>query len=82
MTLPNGMRLYLLEDHELPVVNGAARIRTSNLFDPPDKVGLAAMTGMVMRTGGTSKQTGEEIDKALEDVAASVESTIGEGAGT
>jgi len=23
-TLPNGMKLYLLEDHELPVVNGTA----------------------------------------------------------
>ena len=82
VTLPNGMRLYLLEDHELPVINGAARIRTGNLFDPKDKVGLATMTGMVMRMGGTAKQTGEELDKALEDVAASVESSIAESAGT
>src|SRR6266852_5688069 len=25
VTLPNGMRLYLLEDHELPLINGQAR---------------------------------------------------------
>ena len=40
------MRLYLLEDHELPLVHGLALIRTGNLFDPPDEVGLATMTGV------------------------------------
>ena len=82
VTLPNGIKLFLLEDHELPIINGSALIRTGNLFDPAGKVGLATMTGMVMRTGGTRKQTGEEIDRALEDAAASVESSIGESSGT
>jgi len=81
-TLANGMRLFLLEDHEIPIVNGTARIRTGNLFDPKDKVGLATMTGMVMRTGGTRSQTGEQLDVALENVAATVETNIGETAGT
>lgn len=81
-TLPNGMRLYLLEDHELPMVHGVALIRTGNLFDPPDKVGLAQVTGQVLRTGGTSAKTGEEIDRQLEDVAARVESEIGETSGS
>jgi hypothetical protein len=44
-TLPNGMKLYLLEDHELPVINGVARMRTGNLFDPADKIWLATMSG-------------------------------------
>jgi predicted Zn-dependent peptidase len=81
-TLANGMRLFLLEDHEIPIVNGTARVRTGNLFDPRDKAGLATMTGMVMRTGGTRSQTGEQLDVELEDVAATVESNIGETAGT
>jgi len=81
-TLPNGMRLFLLEDHELPIINGTARIRTGNLFDSKDKIGLASMTGMVMRTGGTHSQTGDQLDVALENVAATVESNIGETAGT
>ncbi|MDR3699061.1 MAG: pitrilysin family protein [Candidatus Sulfopaludibacter sp.] len=82
VTLPNGIKLFLLEDHELPIVSGSARIGTGNLFDPAGKIGLATMTGMVLRTGGTRKQTGEAIDQALEDVAASVESSIGESSGT
>ncbi|HEV3202301.1 MAG TPA: pitrilysin family protein [Bryobacteraceae bacterium] len=81
-TLPNGMKLYLLEDHELPVVNGTALVRTGNLFDPPDKIGLATLTGMVMRTGGTKAKTGEQLDEQLENLAASVESSIGESSGS
>ena len=81
-TLSNGMKVFLLEDHELPVVNGAARVRTGNLFDPADKVGLATMTGMVMRTGGTRTKTGDQLDTELEDIAARVESDIGETSGS
>ncbi|MFB3829537.1 MAG: M16 family metallopeptidase [Bryobacteraceae bacterium] len=80
--LSNGIRLYLLEDHELPVVNGVARIRTGNLFDPADKVGLATIAGMVLRTGGTKSKTGDQLDQELEDMAARVESGIGETSGS
>jgi len=81
-TLPNGMKIFLLEDHELPLVHGAARIRAGNLFDPAEKVGLATMTGMVMRTGGTKNKTGNELDVELENIAASVESSIEETFGS
>ncbi len=77
-TLPNGMKVFLLEDHELPMVSGLARIRTGNLFDPPAKVGLASLTGMAMRTGGTRQMTGDDLDRNLDGMAARVESTVGE----
>ncbi len=81
-TLPNGMKIYLLENHELPLVSGLALVRTGNLFDPKDKVGLASVTGNAMRAGGTTSKSGDEIDEQLENIAASVESRIGEGYGT
>ncbi len=81
-TLANGMKLYLLEDHELPLISGAALVRTGNLFDPKDKVGLAAITGEVMRSGGTGAKTGDEIDEQLENIAAAVEASIGETSGS
>ncbi len=81
-TLPNGMRVLLLENHELPLIHGNAMIRTGNLFDPADKVGLASITGDVMRSGGTKTKTGDQLDVELENVAASVESSIGESYGT
>ncbi len=82
VTLPNGLRLYLLEDHEIPMVHGAALVRTGNLFDPQDKIGLAQTAGAVMRIGGAAGKSGEEIDRKLEDVAAHVESEIGETSGS
>jgi zinc protease len=81
VTLPNGMQVYLLEDHELPLIGGFALVRTGNLFDPKDKIGLASITGTVIRSGGTKTTTGDQIDEKLENIAASVESDIGESSG-
>ena len=81
-TLPNGMKLYLLENHELPLVSGTALVRTGNLFDPADKTGLAGVTGTTMRTGGTKTKTGDELDEYLEGMGASVEAGIGETSGS
>jgi len=82
LILANGMKVLLLEDHELPLVSGAALIRAGNLFDPADKRGLAGLTGEILRSGGTKDKTGDQLDEALENVAASVESEIGETSGT
>jgi len=81
-TLSNGMRVFLLEDHELPLVSGSALVRTGNLFDPATKRGLAGLTGEVLRSGGTKAKTGDQLDEELENVAAQVESQIGESSGT
>jgi zinc protease len=81
-TLTNGMEVMLLESHELPTVRGTALVRTGNLFDPADKVGLATLTGIVMRSGGTKAKTGDELDEQLENIAAGVETEIGESSGT
>src|SRR6202165_3226372 len=81
-TLSNGMKVFLLEDHELPLVTGSALIRTGNLFDPPTKRGLAGLTGEVLRSGGTKAKTGDQLDEELENVAAQVESQIGETSAT
>lgn len=81
-TLPNGLKIYLLENHELPLIRGLALVRTGNLFDPADKVGLATITGSLIRSGGTAAKTGDQIDEELENIAATVESQIGESYGS
>src|SRR5947209_5955075 len=35
-TLANGMKVYLQEDRELPLVRGTLVVRTGSLFDPPE----------------------------------------------
>jgi len=82
VTLANGMKLFLLEDHELPLISVSAIIRTGSIYEPADKIGLASITGEVMRTGGTATKTGDELDEELEAMAASVETAIGLNSGS
>ena len=82
VVLDNGMVVFLLEDHELPIVQVSARIRTGSRLEPADKVGLAALTGTVMRSGGTTTWTGDDLNDYLERKAASIETGIGVTAGS
>ena len=76
VALNNGIVLYIFEDHELPILNISAVIRTGSMYDPEGKEGLAELTGTVMRTGGTETITGDAIDEELEFLAGSVEVSI------
>ncbi|MDE0403711.1 MAG: pitrilysin family protein [Nitrospira sp.] len=82
IVLDNGIVVFLLEDHELPIVQVSARIRTGSRLEPADKVGLAALTGTVMRSGGTTTWTGDALDDYLERKAASIETGIGVASGS
>ena len=75
--LANGMVLYLLEDHELPLLNITAYINTGSIYEPADKTGLAGLTGAVLRSGGTIDTPPEKMDAELEFMASSIESSIG-----
>lgn len=80
--LDNGMIVYLLEDRELPLVGGTALIRTGDRFESADKIGLAGLTGTVMRTGGTTNHSPDELNQLLEQRAASVETGISTTSGS
>ena len=71
--LPNGMVVFLQEDHELPTIDGTARIRGGERLVPANKIGLTDVYGEVWRTGGTKSQTGDQLDDYLEQRAAKVE---------
>jgi zinc protease len=81
-TLPDGLRVFLMEDHEIPVISVRTLVRTGSYYAPKDKTGLARITGTVQRTGGTTTMPGDSIDDFLEARAASVETGIGGDAGT
>ncbi len=70
--LPNGLQLYIYENHTVPVVvlNGA--LRTGSVCDPPDKHGLAALTASMLRRG-TRHHTFSALNERIESVGATVE---------
>lgn len=82
IVLDNGMVVYLLEDHELPLITMTATMRTGGWLDPADKIGLAALTGSVMRTGGGGGFSAEEVDDALEQFAGDISIGIGRQSGS
>jgi zinc protease len=80
--LDNGLVVLVMEDHELPLVNVTARIRTGSLLDPPEKVGLGSMAGDLMRDGGTESMTPDALDEFLEGRAASISTSTSSDFGT
>jgi zinc protease len=72
---PNGLVIFLQEDHELPVINGFIRVRGGSRDEPAAKVGMTSIYGEVWRIGGTTSKTGDQLDDFLESRAARVETS-------
>ncbi|MGO9093901.1 MAG: M16 family metallopeptidase [Bryobacteraceae bacterium] len=79
--LPNGMVVYLVEDRELPTITVSALVRTGDRWEALEKAGVASITGTVMRTGGSTTRSGDQLDEELDRLGASVETSIGEDSG-
>ncbi|NWF73921.1 MAG: insulinase family protein [Nitrospirae bacterium] len=82
VVLDNGMVVYFLEDHELPLVSITAIMRTGSWLDPAEKIGLASVTGSVMRTGGGGGLSSKQVDEELEQFAGEVNISIGRQSGS
>lgn len=82
VTLDNGIILYIFPDHELPILNISAIIRTGSMYDPEGKEGLAELNGTVMRTGGIDTMAGSAVDEELDLIAGSVEVSMGMESGS
>jgi zinc protease len=79
--LENGMVVYLMEDHQLPLVSGSAIIHAGSRWEPPDRIGLAEITGELLRSGGTKQHSVDELNNLLEQRAATIETNISTVAG-
>ena len=75
--LSNGVVVFVVEDHTLPLVSISLRVRTGEYLEPRDKAGLAALTGGQMRAGGTGSHTAAEFDEETAFLAAEISSAIG-----
>jgi zinc protease len=80
--LSNGAVAYLVEDHDLPLINVQTLVRTGEYLEPEGRDGIASLTGAQMRAGGTKSKTAEQFDEAADFVAANISSVIGSTQGT
>ena len=69
--LPNGLTLYLMEQHEVPLISTSLIFPAGTIYEPQGKAGLASVTAdaLMFGAGNRSKQ---QIEEELDYVGASI----------
>ncbi len=75
--MPNGITVMVLEDRELPLVQGALFVRSGSLWEPVSLPGVVGAMGGQMRQGGAGSLTADELDLELEKLSANVDGGFG-----
>lgn len=70
-TTANGVRVYFVESHELPMLDVSVEFAAGSAFDTPEKSGLAGLTRhmLALGAGGLSE---DDIARGLADVGANL----------
>jgi zinc protease len=75
LTLPNGLAVYLVENHALPIVAAELVVRAGSASDEPGKSGLAGFTA-AMLDEGTTRRDAITIARDLEVLGASLGTSV------
>ena len=68
-SLPNGLKVILVEKHTLPVIEGRLILDAGAMREPAAKNGLASLTGRLL-SEGTADMTGAEIARQMDALGA------------
>jgi zinc protease len=71
VTLENGLKVLLIEQPSLPIVQFSLRVRAGAIHEPTDRTGLATFTAMMLRQG-TNNRTADQISEAIDFVGGSL----------
>ena len=69
-TLPNGLKVFVVENHKLPRVSYSLVLDRDPLLEG-DKAGMTSLVGMVLM-GGTNDMTKVEFDEAVDQIGARI----------
>lgn len=69
--LKNGLRVYGIENAEVPLVQFEIIIDGGQLLEPADKQGVASLTARLMNYG-TKNKTPQELEEAIQQLGASI----------
>ncbi len=75
-TLDNGLRVIVVEKHDIPIVAARLMTRAGGAADPKGRDGLAALTATVL-TQGTKTKSAEQIARGVEALGATLASDAG-----
>lgn len=71
-TLDNGLKVIVIEQHELPIVAFRLLLKSGSACDPEGKAGLANLTAGLLRQG-TKTKTATEVAEAIDFVGGSLD---------
>lgn len=69
--LSNGLTVFVIEDHRLPLVSYTLELLAGGSSQSPDKAGLATMTATMLREG-TATRTSQQISKLVDNAGGSL----------
>lgn len=72
VVLENGLVVYLLEDHRLPLLDAVVLVRTGTFYEPAEEIGTASLAGQLLQTGGTKTFPPEKLEERLDFIAANL----------
>lgn len=75
-TLKNGLRVVVIEDHDVPLVSAQLLVENGGEVDPSQLSGLADMTASLL-TKGTKTRTAPEIAQQIEALGGGIDSGAG-----
>jgi len=77
-TLSDGTVVYMAPNREFPLISLSVTCMGGANMDPADRVGLASMTGSMMRRGGAGTLGAAELDETLDFMATNMAVRVGE----
>ena len=75
-TLPNGLRVVVVEQHEQPAVSLRIVMKAGKVFEPEGKAGLAEGTASLL-TQGTQSRSAQQIAEAIDFVGGALNASTG-----
>lgn len=72
--LSSGMKLWGIENYEVPLVQFQIQLQGGMLLENPDKIGVSNLLAGLM-TQGTANKTPEELEYAIETLGATIRAT-------
>ncbi|HET7697948.1 MAG TPA: pitrilysin family protein [Vicinamibacterales bacterium] len=78
-TLDNGLKVWTVEHHQVPLVSVLALVPAGASADPPDRPGLAAITGDMLDEG-SGDRSALDVHEALGRIGAQLELDVGHDA--
>lgn len=75
-TLPNGLRVVVIEHHEQPAVSLRLLMRAGAIYDPPEKPGVAQATAALLDQG-TQTRSAQDIARAIDFIGGQLDAGAG-----